>query len=58
MNDTVRLARLGLAAILIVANLVERGYVALVPDYPNFGEYRRDIHAMGYASAFWGRSTA
>jgi dienelactone hydrolase len=31
--------------------LAERGYVALAPDYPNFGEYRRDVYAMGYASA-------
>jgi hypothetical protein len=31
--------------------LAERGYVAIVPDYPNFGEYHRDVYAMGYASA-------
>jgi dienelactone hydrolase len=31
--------------------LVERGYVTIAPDYPNFGEYRRDVYAMGYASA-------
>ena len=23
----------------------------IVPDYPNFGEYQRDVYAMGYASA-------
>ncbi len=31
--------------------LAERGYVALVPDYPNFGEYTYDPYAHGYASA-------
>lgn len=31
--------------------LAERGYVALAPDYPNFGEYRVDPYALGYASA-------
>jgi dienelactone hydrolase len=31
--------------------LAERGYVTLVPDYPNFGEYKVDPYALGYASA-------
>ncbi len=31
--------------------LAERGYVALAPDYPNFGEYKIDVYALGYASA-------
>ena len=31
--------------------LAERGYVTLAPDYPNFGEYKIDPYAMGYASA-------
>jgi pimeloyl-ACP methyl ester carboxylesterase len=31
--------------------LTERGYVTLSPDYPNFGEYKLDVYAMGYASA-------
>lgn len=31
--------------------LAERGYVVLAPDYPNFGDYRIDPYAMGYASA-------
>ncbi len=31
--------------------LAERGYVVLAPDYPNFGEYKADPYAMGYASA-------
>lgn len=31
--------------------LAERGYVTLAPDYPNFGEYRVDPYALGYASA-------
>ncbi len=31
--------------------LAERGYVALAPDYPNFGEYQFDPYLHGYASA-------
>jgi dienelactone hydrolase len=31
--------------------LAERGYVTLVPDYPNFGEYRCDPYQQGYVSA-------
>jgi pimeloyl-ACP methyl ester carboxylesterase len=31
--------------------LAERGYVTIAPDYPNFGEYRLDAYALGYASA-------
>jgi fermentation-respiration switch protein FrsA (DUF1100 family) len=31
--------------------LAERGYVVLVPDYPNFGEHKVDPFALGYASA-------
>lgn len=31
--------------------LAERGFVTLVPDYPNFGDYRYDPYAHGYASA-------
>jgi pimeloyl-ACP methyl ester carboxylesterase len=31
--------------------LAERGYVTLAPDYPNFGESKVDVYAMGYASA-------
>ena len=31
--------------------LAERGYVALAPDYPNFGDYTIDVYARGYASA-------
>jgi acetyl esterase/lipase len=30
--------------------LAERGFVTLAPDYPNYGEYRRDAYAAGYAS--------
>ena len=29
--------------------LAERGYVALAPDYPNFGEYKVDVYDLGYA---------
>lgn len=31
--------------------LARRGYVAIAPDYPGFGEYRIDVYRMGYASA-------
>jgi pimeloyl-ACP methyl ester carboxylesterase len=31
--------------------LAERGYVALAPDYPNFGDYKYDPYAHGYQSA-------
>jgi dienelactone hydrolase len=31
--------------------LAERGYVTLAPDYPNFGGYKFDSYARGYASA-------
>jgi hypothetical protein len=33
------------------AELAERGFVAIAPDYPNFGEYQADAYAMGYLSA-------
>jgi dienelactone hydrolase len=31
--------------------LATRGYVTIAPDYPNFGEYKVDPYALGYASA-------
>ncbi|MCX5662833.1 MAG: dienelactone hydrolase family protein [Planctomycetota bacterium] len=31
--------------------LAKRGYVTLAPDCENFGEYKVDLHALGYASA-------
>jgi fermentation-respiration switch protein FrsA (DUF1100 family) len=31
--------------------LAERGYVVIAPDYPNFGTYKIDVYARGYASA-------
>lgn len=33
------------------AELAERGYVTLAVDYPNFGSYKIDPYARGYASA-------
>jgi dienelactone hydrolase len=33
------------------AELAERGFVTLAPDYPNFGSYVFDPYAHGYASA-------
>jgi predicted dienelactone hydrolase len=32
------------------AHLAERGYVALAPDYPSFGEYRYDFRSSSYKS--------
>jgi dienelactone hydrolase len=40
-NENLRYAR----------ELAERGYVALAPDYPGYGDYAIDVYAMGYASA-------
>jgi dienelactone hydrolase len=31
--------------------LAQRGFVTLAPDYPNFGDYKVDPYAHGYASA-------
>jgi acetyl esterase/lipase len=31
--------------------LAQQGYIALALDYPNFGEYKLDVYALGYASA-------
>jgi dienelactone hydrolase len=31
--------------------LARRGYVTLAPDYPNYGDYKLDPYARGYASA-------
>ena len=31
--------------------LVQRGYVTIAPDYPDFGEYRFDPYSHGYSSA-------
>lgn len=31
--------------------LAERGWVVVAPDYPNFGDYKIDVYARGYASA-------
>ena len=33
------------------AELAQRGFVTLAPDYPNFGDYKVDPYAMGYRSA-------
>jgi predicted dienelactone hydrolase len=41
----------GNADLHYAAELAARGYVTLAPDYPNFGEYRFDPYAAGYASA-------
>lgn len=41
----------GKANLHYAMELAERGFVTLAPDYPNFGEYRFDCYAHGYASA-------
>jgi dienelactone hydrolase len=44
------------------AHLAERGYVALAPDYPSFGDYHYDFARSGYASgsmkAIWNNMRA
>jgi len=41
----------GLDNLHYALELAQRGYVALAPDYPNFGDYKCDPYAMGYVSA-------
>jgi dienelactone hydrolase len=41
----------GLKNLQYALELAERGYVTLAPDYPNFGDYKVDAYAQGYASA-------
>jgi dienelactone hydrolase len=33
------------------AELAERGFITLAPDYPGFGDYHADSYSMGYLSA-------
>ena len=46
----------------IGVHLAERGYVALCPDYPSFGEYRYDFHKSKFQSgsmkAIWNNMRA
>jgi hypothetical protein len=41
----------GLKNLHYALELAERGYVALAPDYPNFGSYKIDPYANGFVSA-------
>jgi len=41
----------GSANLHYAQELAERGYVALAPDYPRFGDYNVDAYTMGYVSA-------
>lgn len=41
----------GLKNLHYALELAQRGYVTLAPDYPNFGDYKLDVYAKGYASA-------
>src|SRR5204863_5457885 len=41
----------GLKNLHYALELAERGYITLAPDYPNFGDYKRDAYANGYVSA-------
>jgi dienelactone hydrolase len=41
----------GLSNLHCALELAGRGYVTLAPDYPNFGDYKVDVYAQGYASA-------
>jgi esterase/lipase len=40
----------GNKALHYALELAERGYVALAPDFPYFGDYKIDVYAMGYQS--------
>lgn len=44
-------AGLGSRNLAYAAELAARGWVTLAPDYPNFGDYRLDVYARGWASA-------
>ena len=41
----------GLPNLHYASELARRGFVALAPDYPNFGDYKIDVYARGYVSA-------
>ncbi|MEW5979485.1 MAG: alpha/beta fold hydrolase [Acidobacteriota bacterium] len=41
----------GPPSLFYAKELAERGFVTVVPDYPNFGEYQVDPYAHGYVSA-------
>jgi len=41
----------GLENLHYARELAERGFAAIAPDYPGFGEYSVDAYAMGYDSA-------
>lgn len=41
----------GLPDLHYAQELAERGYVAIAPDYPSFGDYKIDAYALGYVSA-------
>src|SRR5690606_23010952 len=41
----------GLDNLHYALELAQRGLVTIAPDYPNFGDYRVDPYALGYASA-------
>ncbi len=41
----------GNAQLHYARELAERGFVAMAPDYPNFGGYKTDPYAYGYSSA-------
>jgi dienelactone hydrolase len=44
-------AGMGIKNLAYAAELAERGFVALAPDYPNFGDYKIDVYEKGYVSA-------
>jgi dienelactone hydrolase len=44
-------AGLGVRDLAVALELARRGFVTLAPDYPNFGDYKLDVYARGYASA-------
>jgi len=43
-------AGMGLKNLAYAAELAERGFVTLAPDYPGFGDYKIDAYEKGYVS--------
>ena len=44
-------AGMGIKNLAYAAELADRGFVTIAPDYPNYGDYKVDPYARGYASA-------
>ncbi len=55
-------AGMGIKNLAYAAELADRGFVTIAPDYPNYGDYKVDPYARGYASttmkAIWNHMRA